>query len=177
MVKMPSAVAEFLSGKGFAVVGIVPCKVTAENGSIKRGDLLVTSTVPGHAMKGTDPSRMLGSSARETADQSPLRPSLHVARFRRPVSVQPCAIAPLGVQLDPIRRIRDHQDRLALAEEPTDIFRPGGVAAEYPMLSTNPQVADSGHRVFGERRCSVSPLLVWNCPAAHRSRWGRIRSG
>ncbi|HUE05265.1 MAG TPA: hypothetical protein VMR62_37305 [Bryobacteraceae bacterium] len=43
-----------------AVVGIVPCKVTAENGSIARGDLLVTSSHPGYAMKGTN-RRMLGA--------------------------------------------------------------------------------------------------------------------
>ena len=44
-----------------AVVGIVPCKVTAENGAIQAGDLLVTSSTPGHAMKGTDRNRMLGA--------------------------------------------------------------------------------------------------------------------
>lgn len=33
------------------VVGIVPTKVTAENGPIRRGDMLVTSSTPGHAMK------------------------------------------------------------------------------------------------------------------------------
>jgi hypothetical protein len=44
-----------------AVVGIVPCKVTAENGAIVPGDLLVTSSTPGHAMKGTDRGRMLGA--------------------------------------------------------------------------------------------------------------------
>jgi hypothetical protein len=44
-----------------AVVGVVPCKVTAENGSIQTGDLLVTSSIPGHAMKGTDRARMLGA--------------------------------------------------------------------------------------------------------------------
>lgn len=44
-----------------AVMGIVPCKVSAENGSIKRGDLLVTSSTPGYAMKGTDRRRMLGA--------------------------------------------------------------------------------------------------------------------
>ena len=44
-----------------AVVGIVPCKVTAENGPIARGDLLVTSPRPGYAMKGTDRSQMLGA--------------------------------------------------------------------------------------------------------------------
>ena len=34
-----------------AISGIVPCKVSAENGSIRRGDLLTTSNTPGHAMK------------------------------------------------------------------------------------------------------------------------------
>jgi hypothetical protein len=44
-----------------AVVGIVPCKVSAENGAIKAGDLLVASSKPGYAMKGTDRSKMLGA--------------------------------------------------------------------------------------------------------------------
>ena len=44
-----------------AVIGIVPCKVTAENGAIARGDLLVTSSRPGYAMKGTDRSRLVGA--------------------------------------------------------------------------------------------------------------------
>jgi len=44
-----------------AVVGIVPSKVSAENGPIKVGDLLVTSSTPGYAMKGTDRSRLVGA--------------------------------------------------------------------------------------------------------------------
>jgi hypothetical protein len=44
-----------------AVVGIVPCNVSAENGPIRAGDLLVTSSTPGHAMRGTDRGRMLGA--------------------------------------------------------------------------------------------------------------------
>ncbi|MGA2736668.1 MAG: hypothetical protein ABSG65_04380 [Bryobacteraceae bacterium] len=44
-----------------AVVGIVPCKVTAENGAIGVGDLLVASSRAGYAMKGTDRGRMLGA--------------------------------------------------------------------------------------------------------------------
>jgi len=44
-----------------AMVGIVPTKVSAENGPIQRGDLLVSSSTPGYAMKGTDRSRMLGA--------------------------------------------------------------------------------------------------------------------
>jgi len=44
-----------------AVVGIVPCKVSTENGPIEVGDLLVASSTHGHAMKGTDRSRMMGA--------------------------------------------------------------------------------------------------------------------
>ena len=44
-----------------AIVGIVPCKVSAENGPIAAGDLLVSSATAGHAMKGTDRGRMLGA--------------------------------------------------------------------------------------------------------------------
>jgi len=33
-----------------AIVGIVPCKVVAENGPIVPGDLLVMSSTPGYAM-------------------------------------------------------------------------------------------------------------------------------
>ncbi len=44
-----------------AMIGIVPCRVTAENGPIHRGDLLVTSSKPGHAMRGSDTARMQGA--------------------------------------------------------------------------------------------------------------------
>lgn len=41
-----------VDGPQLALVGRVPVKVTAENGPIRPGDLLVTSTVPGRAMRG-----------------------------------------------------------------------------------------------------------------------------
>jgi hypothetical protein len=44
-----------------AMLGIVPTKVSAENGPIKPGDLLVTSSTAGYAMKATDRSRMVGA--------------------------------------------------------------------------------------------------------------------
>jgi hypothetical protein len=44
-----------------AIIGIVPCKVSAENGPIHAGDLLVTASRPGYAMKGTDRRRMMGA--------------------------------------------------------------------------------------------------------------------
>jgi hypothetical protein len=54
-----------------AVVGIVPCKVTAENGAIERGDLLVTSSVPGHAMKGTNRKKLIGAVVGKALDRLP----------------------------------------------------------------------------------------------------------
>ena len=33
------------------IIGVLPTKVSGENGPIKRGDLLVTSATPGHAMR------------------------------------------------------------------------------------------------------------------------------
>lgn len=44
-----------------ALIGIVPTKVTAENGPIKTGDLLVTSSTLGMAMKGTNRSLLTGA--------------------------------------------------------------------------------------------------------------------
>lgn len=44
-----------------AMIGIVPTKVSAENGPIHPGDLLVSSSTIGYAMKGTNRSRMLGA--------------------------------------------------------------------------------------------------------------------
>ena len=44
-----------------AMVGIVPTKVTSENGPIKVGDLLVTSSTSGYAMHGTNTAAMTGA--------------------------------------------------------------------------------------------------------------------
>jgi hypothetical protein len=44
-----------------AMIGIVPLKVSSENGPIHPRDLLVTSSTPGYAMKGTDRSRLTGA--------------------------------------------------------------------------------------------------------------------
>jgi hypothetical protein len=44
-----------------ALLGIVPAKVSAENGPIMPGDLLTTSATPGHAMKCTDKVQCFGA--------------------------------------------------------------------------------------------------------------------
>jgi hypothetical protein len=44
-----------------AMIGIVPVKVSSENGPISPGDFLVTSSTMGYAMKGTDQDRMFGA--------------------------------------------------------------------------------------------------------------------
>jgi hypothetical protein len=44
-----------------AMMGIAPTKVSTENGPIEPGDLLVTSSTPGYAMRATDPTRTMGA--------------------------------------------------------------------------------------------------------------------
>ncbi|MEP6951949.1 MAG: hypothetical protein ABI863_21850 [Ginsengibacter sp.] len=44
-----------------ALVGKVYCKVDAQYGAIRVGDLLTTSSTPGHAMKATDPLKAFGT--------------------------------------------------------------------------------------------------------------------
>ncbi len=44
-----------------ALTGRVYCKVDADHGAIEVGDLLTTSSTPGHAMKAVDPLRAFGS--------------------------------------------------------------------------------------------------------------------
>ena len=61
VVGLRDAVAKFKDNVPMAMVGVVPTKVSAENGPIHKGDLLVTSSLKGFAMKGTDRSRMLGA--------------------------------------------------------------------------------------------------------------------
>ena len=43
------------------MIGVIPTKVSAENGVIRRGDLLVTARTQGHAMLGTQRDRLLGA--------------------------------------------------------------------------------------------------------------------
>jgi hypothetical protein len=44
-----------------ALLGKVCCKITAENGAVEVGDLLTTSSTPGHAMRAGDPTRAFGA--------------------------------------------------------------------------------------------------------------------
>jgi len=54
---------EFIKGTKppVALAGRVPCKVTNENGPIEVGDLLTSSSIPGHAMKATDREKSFGA--------------------------------------------------------------------------------------------------------------------
>ncbi|CAD5372272.1 hypothetical protein RA210_U20255 [Rubrivivax sp. A210] len=60
-----------------ALCGRVPCKVVAENGAIKRGDLLTSSSTPGHAMRATPV---------EVAGQSFYRPGTIIGKALDPLT-------------------------------------------------------------------------------------------
>jgi hypothetical protein len=62
---------KFAAEVPLAMFGIVPCKVSAENGAIRRGDLLVSAATPGYAMKGTDKNKMLGAIIGKALDPLP----------------------------------------------------------------------------------------------------------
>jgi hypothetical protein len=49
------------SRRSISLMGKVYCKVDAQSSSIEVGDLLTTSSTPGHAMKAADPLRVFGS--------------------------------------------------------------------------------------------------------------------
>lgn len=61
--KIAPAPGEFTGGvkPPVALAGRVLCNVSTENGPIKPGDLLTTSSVPGHAMKATDRGKSFGA--------------------------------------------------------------------------------------------------------------------
>jgi hypothetical protein len=66
---------EPIDGKALlALCGIVPVKVTNEGGPIQPGDLLVTSSIPGHAMRWTGPMpcpcALVGKALEPMADES-----------------------------------------------------------------------------------------------------------
>lgn len=54
-----------------ALTGKVWCKADAELGPIQAGDLLTTSSTPGHAMKASDPSRSFGAVLGKALDALP----------------------------------------------------------------------------------------------------------
>jgi hypothetical protein len=62
-----------VSGVPVVILGVVSCKVSAESGPIRPGDLLVTSSTPGHAMRAdrdsASPGTVLGK-ALESLDAS-----------------------------------------------------------------------------------------------------------
>ena len=61
--------ADLQGGVPLGVVGVIPTKVCAEGGPIRRGDLLVSSSTPGHAMKADrsriQPGTLLGKALEE----------------------------------------------------------------------------------------------------------------
>lgn len=59
--KQPATAESSATEVPMAMVGRVPTKVSAENGPIKVGDLLVSSSTVGYAMKGTDRSQLIGA--------------------------------------------------------------------------------------------------------------------
>jgi hypothetical protein len=65
-------------------------------------------------------------------------PVLHIAGFGRPAAIQAGAVTPFGIEFNTVRRVGDHQPRLALAEQPPDRLGRRGVAAKYSVIAQEP---------------------------------------
>ena len=87
---------------------------------------------------------------------------LHVAGLGRPAAVQAGAIAPFGIELDAVRRIGDHQLRLAVAQQPRHILRAG---------ANRRTARDACRRATGRRGGTL------DSPEAAARRWPSPRPG
>jgi hypothetical protein len=71
----------------------------------------------------------------------------HAAWLGRPAAIQSRAVTPLGIQLNSVGRIANHQPRLALAQQPGHRLLTGGIRAQQTVLmgriAAKPQVAKS----------------------------------
>jgi len=56
---------------------------------------------------------------------------------------------PFGRTFDSVRRIREQQQRLAVAQQPGHSFRVGRITTEHPVRSAQPQIAGPGYRHRG----------------------------
>jgi hypothetical protein len=104
-IKMSAA----LSGVPVALAGRVPVKVTLEGGPIRSGDLLTTSSTPGHAMKASEPWRggIVGTALEEfgAGKPYPVQTGVIIAlvHLNPAPSAQPGAIDELRAENDDLR--------------------------------------------------------------------------
>jgi hypothetical protein len=70
-----------------------------------------------------------------------LRALLHVAGLGGPAAVQPRPIAPFGIELNAIGRVSDHELGFAITQEVSHNIGARRIAAEYPVLAADPQIA------------------------------------
>lgn len=78
-----------------ALVGMVPTKVSTENGPINIGDLLTTSSIPGHAMKFDTISATTAKTIKEIADiidENELRRNSIIGKALEPCNEKTCLI-------------------------------------------------------------------------------------
>jgi len=60
-----------VTDKALSLAGRVPAKVCTENGTIKVGDYLTSSSIPGVAMKATKPGQVVGKAMEEYKEKNP----------------------------------------------------------------------------------------------------------
>jgi len=80
---------------------------------------------------------------------------LYITLLGRPAAIETGSVAPFGFQFDSIRRIGDHDPRLAFSEQSGNGLRACCVPTQDSMLPAQPQVTSPRRRILGSRRSVI----------------------
>lgn len=95
-----------------AVYGYFPAKVTTENGMIRRGDPLTSSSKAGYAMKATQACKIIGFALEDTDREGKIQVFAHLSEYTAP------QVAALQAQVEQLRRENTAREaRLAAVEQ------------------------------------------------------------
>jgi hypothetical protein len=86
-----------------AIYGYFPAKVTMENGAIKRGDPITSSSKPGYGMKATQACKIVGYALEDAAQEGKIQVSAHLSEYTAP------HVAALQAQVRQLRREKSTQ--------------------------------------------------------------------
>lgn len=95
-----------------AVYGYFPVKVTTENGAIRRGDALTSSSKAGYAMKATQACKIIGYALEDTDREGKIQVFAHLSEHTAP------QVSALQAQVEQLRRENTAREaRLAAVEQ------------------------------------------------------------
>lgn len=84
-----------------AIYGYFPAKVTLQNGPVRRGDALTSSSRPGYAMKASEACKIIGYALEDAQDDGAIQVFAHLSENAAP------EVATLRAQVDELKKQND----------------------------------------------------------------------